>query len=188
MDIRRFIIIFVIAILYAIFAASVIDAIYPAPEYPRDCGQPAPMRLGTVEKECSPVVASPEEQQTCSAQNGDLTPVYDANGCAASFTCSTCRADYEAANKDRALVAFSLAAFLGIIAIVSGLFLPVENPLNEWVGFGFILGGLFTIFWGTAGYYHDMSRILRPIVMFIELCLVIFVAYRKINLRPTKKK
>ena len=72
-----------------------------------------------------------------------------------------------------------MASFLGFLAVVSGLYLPsAANPLHEWIGTGFMLGGLADIFIGTGQYFSELHRIARPIVIFFELVLVIFVAYK----------
>jgi len=53
-----------------------------------------------------------------------------------------------------------------------------------------MLGGVFTLFFGTARYYSDMHRILRPVVMLIELLIVIYLIYKVFgkNMRTSKKK
>ncbi|MFH1408523.1 MAG: hypothetical protein ABIH34_01320, partial [Nanoarchaeota archaeon] len=68
------------------------------------------------------------------------------------------------------------------VVIIIGLYLPAEkNVLNEWIGSGFLLGGLITLFIGTALYFSDFLRWLRPIVILFELGLVIFISYRKLK-------
>lgn len=198
MDIRRFIIIFVIAVLYAIFVQSLIQAVYPEPEYPTGCGAryPVPARPMTDAVECPQVTAHPAEEKACLEQGGYMEAEYGnpSSYCPTDFTCNMCQKHYEQYQQQRGLVSFIVSAIFGLIAILIGLYLPQTNPLNEWVGFGFILGGLFSIFIGTAEYYQEMARVLRPIVMFLELVIVIYVAYKKIQLskddeeKPMRKK
>lgn len=189
MDVRRFIIIFLVAILYTIFSVSFIDAVYPRPEYPNNCYDARPMPV--VQKDCTFVQASEVERTTCNDQKGDLRPVYGDGGCITSYECSMCMKSHRAEQDVHGMYSFFLSAVLALVAILIGLYLPVSNPLNEWVGFGFILGGLFTLFFGTAAYYAHLGRIWRPVIMLAELLLVLFVTYRKINLNKdegTEKK
>ena len=71
---------------------------------------------------------------------------------------------------------------MGLIALIAGLYLPKKkNPINEWVGSGFLLGGILTILVGTVRYFGDMGRYARPIIILVELVLVIYLAYRKLG-------
>ena len=77
-----------------------------------------------------------------------------------------------------------MASVLGFIAVVAGLYLPsAANPLHEWIGTGFMLGGLADIFIGTGMYFSELHRIARPVVILLELVLVIFVAYKYLGPR-----
>ena len=186
MDVRRFIIIFMVAILYTIFSVSFIDAVYPNPEYPNNCfdARPAPV----INKDCSFVQSTDAERMACTEQKGDLQPVYDADGCTTGYECSLCMKGYRDGQATHGMYSFFLSALFALVAILIGLYLPTSNPLNEWVGFGFILGGLLTLFFGTAVYYAHLARVWRPIIMLAELLLVLFVAYRKINLGSNEGK
>ena len=75
-----------------------------------------------------------------------------------------------------------VTALLGLVAIILGLYLPKDiNSLNEWIGTGFMFGGLISVFIGTARYFQDMHKIVRPIIILIELILVILITYKKLK-------
>ncbi len=188
-DLRKIVIIFVIAVLFAIFVHTFIQAVYPAPDWNDYCSSAVKPRATPVRENCS-VFNVPEEQYaSCGNQGGYIEFLYDSEGCASGYTCNTCNVGYDEASRKQGQVAFYLSALLSLIAIVVGLFLPVsKHPLNEWIGTGLMLGGLFSLFFGTARYFSDLSRILRPVIMLVELAIVIFVAYRKLDQNKPKKK
>jgi len=176
-DVRKILVIFLIGILYAIFVQSLIEAVYPSPRYDDYCRQymPEPVRM------VSPQNCTALEPIQC--EKGGMTQyIYDSNGCATSSYCDYCNVGLEKAQEQYRLIVFIVSSAMALVAIGIGLILPVKkNPLNEWIGTGFLLGGLITLFIGTIRYYGDMTRILRPIVLLIELGIVIFLAYRKLK-------
>lgn len=180
-DARKIIIIFVIGVLYAIFSYSVVDAIYPSQEYSDFCNEferAMPIRAPTPGEnfEC------PEPEKLQCEKGAMPMYEYDAHGCPINVTCDYCQRDYENAQQQRNLFVFIITSILGLLAISVGLFLPQKkHPMHEWVATGFMLGGLITLFIGTAIYYADMARIARPIVMFFELALVVYLAYKKLK-------
>lgn len=175
-DIRKILIIFVIGILYSIFVHSFVDAVYPAPEYEDYCKSYAEPKL--IEKElekCEPI-----EFPEC--EGGQYEYTYDSQGCPMSAVCSKCFEELRNVQKSYNGIYFILSSIFGLFAIALALYLPIKkNELNEWVGTGFMLGGLLSIFVGTATYYGDMTRLLRPFVILIELIIVIYLAYKKIK-------
>jgi len=181
-DARKILVIFLIGILYTIFSYSLIDSIYPSPEYQdfcRDEFMTASMKIqmGYVQN-CTVL---PEIQ--CE-RNAIPRYTYNSNGCPTAISCDYCQNDYDNARENRNLIVFIFSSALGVIALAIGFLLPQKkNPMNKWIATGFLLGGLITIFIGTAVYYGDMARILRPIVMLLLLVLVIFLAYRQIRTR-----
>jgi len=191
-DIRKIIIIFVVAILFSVLVFSVIEAAYPSPEWNDYCDnklyrEPQLIKDTT---ECEELPVSTKDKQECSDKEGYIAYERDSKGCATSFYCETCENDYDNAREQYNQYVFYISAILSLIAIFVGMYLPAEeNTLNEWMGTGFMLGGAFALFFGTAQSFGDLGRFVRPIVIFVELALVIFIAYRKIgNLKLDKKK
>ncbi|MBR9699485.1 hypothetical protein GOV09_03465 [Candidatus Woesearchaeota archaeon] len=193
MDIRKILIIFVVGLLFSVLVFSVIEAVYPQPDWDDFCEEkfPTPVRLADREKiECPDLEVPKSDQDSCKEKEGDITFNYDENGCATSFECSTCRHEYDQSRERYNQVVFYVSAILALLAIFIGLFLPAKaNTMNEWIGTGFMLGGVFALFFGTIRSFGDLGRFVRPIVIFIELVLVIYISYRKVgNLRKDKKR
>lgn len=186
-DIRKIIIIFVIALLFATLVFATIDAIYPSPEYDDYCSN-RPYIEKPNDGSCTEINVSVAERQECIDQNGYIEFInYDSNNCPTSYECNTCNEVYQKEHEKYRQIAFYVTALLSLIAIFIGLFLPAEtNMLNEWVGTGFMLGGTFALFIGTAQGYGDLGRIERPIILLLELLLILFIAYKKIG--KTNKK
>jgi hypothetical protein len=151
MDIRKIIIILVIGALFAFFVNSLIEAVYPSPEYDDYCeefNRPYELKEENVDEEAW----------------------------------NQCQEEYDSAREKYNLVVFYVSAIFGMLAIIVGLFLPFErDDLNQWIGSGFMLGGFFTLFIGTIRAYGDLHRIVRPIILLVELLIVIYVAYKKIG-------
>ncbi|MBU1198887.1 MAG: hypothetical protein KKF46_02995 [Nanoarchaeota archaeon] len=111
----------------------------------------------------------------------DLDNAY-VDGCEIDPFCNYCNAGLDEAREKYGLIVFIISSVMALIAIAVGLLLPVsKNNINEWIATGFLLGGLITLFVGTARFYADMTRILRPIVILIELAIVIYLAYKKLK-------
>jgi hypothetical protein len=193
-DLRRVAIIFVIAILYAIFVNAFIGAFYPAPKYDDFCKQrfyPEKPYPAAVERKDCPKYKEPsqEELDKCASDKGYPEYRYDAFSCPAEYKgCNFCQRDFDSANQKYNFMYFIFSSILAVIAIGVGLMLPTDKSLNEWVATGFMLGGLITLFFGTFRYYEYLGRYAKPIVIFAELVIVIFLSYRKLNDAKGKSK
>lgn len=173
-DVRKILIIFVIGILYAIFVHSFVDAVYPAPEYEDYCKDFARPQPAEKIVDCEPI--------TLPDCDGYIEYTYNSQGCPVSAVCSACNEELRNVRKTHNGVYFVLSSIFGLFAIALALYLPIKkNELNEWVGTGFMLGGILAIFIGTAAYYNDMTRLLRPVVILAELIIIIYLAYKKIK-------
>jgi hypothetical protein len=184
-DIRRVLIIFVIGVLFSIFVFSFIEAVYPNPDYQDFCLEESPYMAKPLidREECVYLEPSTELTNSCE-EKGDLKPVYE-NGCIINYECDSCRREYDDARKKQHLWFFVISALFGLAAIAVGIYLPAsKNSLHEWIGTGFMLGGLISLFGGTIIYFSDMERYLRPVTMLVELVIIIYIAYKKLN---TKK-
>lgn len=190
-DIRKIIIIFVIGILFSVFVFSIIEAVYPRPEYSDFCKEQYREKPTMATDSQCPVLDVPTaDENSCKVDGGYIDFNRDSNGCAQSYYCEMCSKLYDDSNKGYQKTVFYISAILALIAIFIGLYLPAENnSLNEWIGTGFMLGGLFALFFGTMQSFRYLDRIVRPIVILLELILVIFMSYKKVgNLKADKKK
>lgn len=163
LDIRRVIIIFVIAVLFTILVNVSIDAFYPAPGYGDYCeeiSRPSPFPADGGQPE---LVENLEKERACMEA-------------------------FESAHQRYTYAVFMFSAVSGLFALAAGLYLPQhKNPVNEWVGSGFLLGGLVTVFIGTIRSFSELGRFTRPLVILMELVLVLYLAYRKLG-KPAKAK
>lgn len=193
-DIRKIIIIFVVAVLFSVLVFSVIEAVYPQPKWEDYCRQdsyPKAVPPGITGQNCTAINVPSDYEKNCTDSHGNIEFTnYDSVGCAKSYRCNTCDYNFQQVNEKHSRYVFYISAILALIAIFIGMYLPAkENSLNEWMGTGFMLGGAFALFFGTATSFSSLDRYARPIIIFLELALVVFVAYKKIgNLRRDKKK
>ena len=177
LDIRRIIIIFVIALLFTILFNVSIDAFYQPPAYEDFCRGRYPIAKLEI-PQCNEFIPSPEIMNTC---KGTIEYKYDDAGCPIDAYCDNCGNEFNQANEKYTFVVFVVSAILGLIALGIGLHLPQESDVNMWIGSGFLLGGLITILVGTVRHFGDMGRYMKPIVIGIELALVIFLTYKKLG-------
>jgi len=187
-DIRRILIIFVIGVLYTVLVFSTINAVYPNPEYSDFCGEniraPKLYRAEQyrTEQDCPDHNIPQAELDACTAGKGQPEYKYDPYGCVTSWECSHCMQSYNDSRERHNFVSFIISAILGLIGVAVGLYMPVKKGgVNEWIGSGFMLGGMISIFIGTMMYFGDLHRILRPFVILLELILVIWLAYKKLG-------
>jgi len=187
-DLRKIAIIFVIGVLFSIFVFTSIEAIYPSPDYDDYCdfekyeARPYPVQAPEKDTECATISPTEDDKQACKEKDGFIRYKYDENNCATEYLCETCQNEFDLASQQHGFVVFVVASILGAIAVALGIYLPKnKDTLNEWIGTGFMLGGLFALFFGTARYFGDLHRIWRPLVILIEMLIVIFVAYKKIK-------
>lgn len=193
-DIRKIIIIFVVAILFATFVFSAIEAVYPQPKWEDFCqhngyyAEPYPAKI-IDGSNCTRLAVPKEEYNRCNEKKGQIEYDYDSLGCATDYNCNTCNYQFTKAQEQYKRYVFYISAFLALLAIFVGLYLPAQkNPLHEWIGTGFLLGGAFALFFGTALSFTSLDRYIRPVIILLELLLVIFLAYKKVkNLRNDSK-
>ncbi len=175
-DIRKVLLIFVISVLFAGFVFSLINAVYPHPTMDDYCvNDPSPPPL---KEDCPFNRTLQEQRQACLAAGSLPREHYDDQGCVASISCDDCQQRYDEAQEHYTLIYFLITALLGASSILGALLLPEKNQLHEWIGSGFLLGGVIVIFGGTIMTFGHLYAWLRPIVMLGELILVISLAYR----------
>ncbi|MBI2545729.1 hypothetical protein HYV81_00970 [Candidatus Woesearchaeota archaeon] len=196
-DLRRVAIIFIIAVLYAIFVNVAIGAFYPAPMYEDFCTaqyypeKPYP-RAVNGQVTC-PEYDEPtqEELDKCAEERGYPDYQYNPQGCPVKYLgCNYCQRDFDAANEKYNLIYFIISSILALVAVGIGLVLPTDNSLNEWIGTGFMLGGLITLFFGTFRSFEYLGRYVKPAVILAELIIVVYLSYKKLQdiKKPGKKK
>jgi hypothetical protein len=172
---KKLAIIITVAILFTIFVFAMTNAFYPRPEYDDFCEEPAEIIKPMDREKCGDVLP---ETVGC---RGPVKYEYDEEGCPIKAECDPCFEGYESARERYNLVLFIVASIAGIIAILFGLFYKKKDEFWEIAKGGFLLGGLISLFVGTAFYYENMGRFLRPAVILIELFIVLLVTYKVIR-------
>jgi hypothetical protein len=148
-DIRRYLVIAVIAILFTILVQVSIEAAYPEPKYEDYCKpeyRPKPIMTPPPNYQCPNYNPPPMISEECERQKGYVQYRTDQYGCATEAYCETCQHKLDDAREKYNFVVFIVSALMGLIALVIGLNLSQEtNPINEWVGSGFLLGGIIRV-------------------------------------------
>jgi len=76
---------------------------------------------------------------------------------------------------------FFVSVPLGIIAITTGAFLPIQA-----IGTGLMFGGIFSVCDGYICYWSELSDALRFISLLIAFIILIVIGYKKLEKRPDK--
>lgn len=170
-------------VLTALFIGLLVDAIYDYPEYDEYCTErdymepprPYPMEKipGEERTTCEPVNETLTNK--CYDAKGFVMYSYDAYGCPTFKKCNTCNIELEGAQKLVNEKAFYLGMFLSLIIIVVGMFWPVE-----FIGTGFMFGGVVGLFYSTVRYFADMNKLFRVGVVLFEIVVIIGIAYLKL--------
>lgn len=159
-DFRKLIVAIVVAILFTIFVNTAIEAIYPQPQYNDYCEDRYMIKPY---ENMSPdeIFQNDKAMQECN----DL---------------------YQTEMDKYNLVVFIISAVTGLIAIIVGMYIPTTSATGMAIASGFLLGGLFTLFFGTMRGWQGIGKIIRPIIMLIELAVIIWVAYRQFEIKKPK--
>ena len=124
-DIRKIIIIFVIAILFSVLVFAVIEAVYPQPKYEDYCKQdfyPKAVPIVVKEPNCTVVNVPQDYQKNCTDSHGIIEFInYDSVGCAKDYRCNTCDYIFQQTNEKHSRYVFYISAILALIAIFIGL-------------------------------------------------------------------
>ena len=184
MNLKRIAVIAAIAVLSSILIFSIINAIYEKPDYSRVC-EPTPYiskEPMVIAVNCTYVPPNQEMQSNCSQIGGYMEPIYGDNGCTADYFCNTCNVKYDNALERYNFFLFLMSSILGLAFIMASIYLPYENDsLKEWILTGLLIGGIASVFIGTGEYFRNMHRFIKPAIIFAEIILVVFIAYKKMG-------
>lgn len=75
---------------------------------------------------------------------------------------------------------FFVAVPLGILAIVVGAFLSIQA-----IGTGLMFGGIFSVCDGYFNYWSELADLLKFASMLIAFVVLLFVGYKKLEIRKT---
>lgn len=168
-----------IAVLFALFIGFAIDAFYAGQDYNDFCTnqgryeKPYPAQLDT--SKCPAVNYNDPIYDECTSDVGYVAYENDDKGCQINPYCETCGVEYDAENKVYSRNLFFITAVIGIIAILVGL---VYVNL-EAIASGFMFGGILILIYGTARVFGDLSKVMRVVVLFIELVILVYIGIKK---------
>jgi uncharacterized membrane protein len=120
--------------------------------------------------------------------DNDGIPRYEYNddGCIKSITCDFCNNEFDKANSVYTKNLFLISLIIGVIAIIiSVLIIQISS-----VSGGLMLGSLFFMIYGTAGYWRYMEDLFRFIILGAVLAVLVWLAYwlAKKNKKFVRKK
>ena len=188
LNIKKLALTIAVGILLALFIGFLIDAIYNSPKYEDFCTPstrpmyekvPYPELINT--SNCPKLNYNDSIYATCTQDKGYVAYKTDNNGCQVNPYCETCSVEFDKANKWYSRNLFFILAPISIALIIIGMFLALEA-----IGSGFILGGILTLIYATIRVFGDLSKVMRVILLGIELALVIWIGYKKIEKHQRK--
>lgn len=89
----------------------------------------------------------------------------------------SCQKDYDSARNVYNRNVFVALVILGGLSLLAGI-LVIHVPA---VAFGFLYGGLLSLFIGTTRYWSDMNEYLRFVVLAVVLTALVWVGYKKLR-------
>ena len=181
-----------IAVVFALFIYFAIDAIKPAPKYEDFCSYngahsyPQPAKFISPETTtCSPVREDPAFAEQCYRSRGSIRYEYNASGCPTKAVCDYCSRDYQEKSDNYNLRVFWVSAFIGIIALIIGMYLPLTV---EAIASGFMFGGVLTLIQSTIRVFGALGRYSRVIILGVELIILVWIGIKKVSTFGKQKK
>lgn len=172
-----------IAVMAALFVGLFIDAVYSAPKYEDFCDtfnakpMPVPGDIIINKTTCrDPYFTYQNEINACSKEEGSAEFDYDAKGCQVYGSCNYCSRDFNDANEKYNRNLFFIITPIAIVAILFGLFYGMEV-----IGSGFMFAGILLLIYSTGRYFNDMSKVMRVVVVGIELLLLLWITKKKLS-------
>ncbi len=178
MDVKKIAMILAITVLLPLFVGLFTDAVYEQPQYDNYCNNTYydyPKAVPATPVTCPEVYASLEVQK-CTNDKGMPEFTYDSNNCQQFKSCNYCNVGYNDASQKYNRNIFFVLLPIGLIVVILGLYLLVD-----YLGAGLMFAGLIIMFYATMRYFSDMSKVLRALVILIELLVIMWIGYKKIE-------
>jgi hypothetical protein len=176
MDAKRLAMVLSITALLPLFVVLFVDAIYEEPKYENYCNN---SYYSYPEKAINPVNCTYTQNQVvdqCYRDGGFAEYDYDSNGCQVYKSCNFCGREHNDAMSKYNRNIFFILLPIGLLIVLIGIYLSVD-----YIGAGLMFAGLITMFYATIRYFSDMSKLFRALVILIELLLIMWIGYRKID-------
>ena len=154
-----------IAIVLTAFVAYGISVFYESPDY---------------EDFCPKLPRAVQTEETCTAEGGLWSPAM--RPCPQNERCPEgycdlhfeCRQEYDQVHDQYNRNVFIASMIFGLIILVIGLTLKLES-----VSTGIMGGGVLTLFIGIIGYWGDLSKYVRLVLLGVLLLILIWIGYKK---------
>lgn len=184
MEPKKLAMIFAIAILLPLCIGLFVDAIYAEPKYENYCNQTFyPEYKQPIPNVTCPDFSMTAEYQTCINQQGNPIFKYNQNNCQIYDKCDFCSVEFQKVQSEYNRNLFFILAPIALIFVILGIFLTIE-----YLGAGFMFGGLILLFYATMRYFSDMGKLLRAIVILVELLIIVYIGYKKIDKSNKSKR
>jgi len=169
-----------IAILFTVFILVSVDAFYERPRYEDFCKNGPRIAKPLMDNMINCSYKTTEEEMNCYEQ-GNIPEFNYENGCPVFEKCDSCNKEYQDAEDRYSNNLLIILAIIGVFTIFFGVYYKIE-----FLGTGFMFAGIILMFYGTVQNFRNLNKFTRVFVVFIELFLVLFIAYKKVI--PEKKK
>jgi len=189
MDAKKIALIIGIAVLLPLFLGLFMDAVYTEPKYENYCNNtqymatPVQYKDSRISNITCPDTYSTSEVQKCYNEKGNPIFKYDSNNCQIYDKCDYCQLSFNNAQQQYNRTLFFILAPIGLLIVILGIYL-----VSDYLGAGFMFAGLVTMFYATVRYFSEMSKLLRAIVILIELIIIVWIGYRKIDQSKSENK
>ena len=174
---------FGIAVIFAFLVFSIIDVFYAAPEYGDYCSEvfDRPMKMG-YDANCTDI----QPDETCYLDRGTIRYEYGPDGCPIKADCDYCGRDYDDARKQYETNMFYIAAPIGLVSLILGMYLPL---VIEAIASGFMFGGIAVLVVSTMRVFGSLSKVGRVLTLAFELVLIVWLGIKKVSdFERTKKR
>jgi hypothetical protein len=175
-----------ISVLAAFFVGLLYDAIIQEPTYEDFCNATSyrtkytyalPEPVGQPCTVYQPTVAEQEKINQCYTDKGNPEFNMSTHGCQREYIeCNYCNKYYTEASERYSRNLFAVIAPIGFILVVLGVYLAAEV-----IGTGFMFSGILLLVYSTMRYFGSMSKILRVVVIGIELFLLLLISWKKLR-------
>ncbi len=182
MNIKEYLAAIAIGILGALLIGLIVDYAYPNPEYDDFCenyarmAKPVPEGAQQTLNCPDPYFVYQEEVASCYKEKGEPRFEYNETGCQMYDYCEMCGKEFNEAQEKYARNLFFIISPIAVIGIIVGVYYTFAI-----VGSGFMIAGILLLIYSTARYFTHMSKLMRIIVIFVELLVVIFLAHKKLR-------
>jgi len=183
MDAKRIAMVLAITVLLPLFVGLFADAAYQEPKYENYCNssyngygsKPIPAQSVNCTYNTDP------KQDKCYSDGGQPEYNYTQQGCSYFTSCNMCSKDFNTAQQMYYRNLFFILLPIGLAIVIIGIYLVVD-----YIGAGLMFAGLIVMFYATFRYFSDMSKVLRALVILIELLVIMWIGYKKIEERKNK--